>query len=324
MIAAQGEDQVLTRMELMAYSRGILNVMLLDADNEQYTREATPLQGLPEILGLWLDRVSAAAEIPTSVLFGRTPGGMNATGKEDRALWYDTVADYQQQELGPQIEKLSKIMLSASEIGGGEPETWSVVWLPLWAPTDAERTVTRLQQAQIDQIYAAMDGGLSGEEIIQSRFGGDEYSYDTHVDGEARGLLEAVEGTTSGNPGEGVSVPRRLDAARAAAVQAVVEAVVAGRLPAPQGRALLTVAHGLQEAEAALLCPDELEEKAEEAAEAQAEAMAPEAAGEESGDVEETKEPQGGETERGSAPANPPKKANFTADPTKQPAPEGD
>ena len=62
---------------------------------------------------------------------------------------------------------------------------------PLYQPTHLEQAQTRYQQAQTDQIYLTTDV-VSPEEIALSRFGGDEYSAETHVDFDARDAQEAV------------------------------------------------------------------------------------------------------------------------------------
>lgn len=182
-IATGGVDALRDRIEIMKDSRSALNVLLLDAENESYSREQTPIDGLPELLDKWIQRVASAADMPATTLFGISPAGLNATGESDTRNWYDMVANFQEKVIRPQLEKLIKYLFIST---GSEPENWTLSFKPLWQPTERETAETRKIQAETDAIYAGIDGGLTGEEIISNRFGGNRYSYETKVDLELR------------------------------------------------------------------------------------------------------------------------------------------
>jgi phage-related protein (TIGR01555 family) len=109
---------------------------------------ATSFAGLPEMMDRSMMRVAAAAEMPLTLLFGRSPAGMNATGESDIRGWYDTVADAQTDELKPNLERLLKLIMLAqdSPTRGKVPERWAVEFHPLWQPTELEAaTVLKLK-----------------------------------------------------------------------------------------------------------------------------------------------------------------------------------
>ncbi len=192
LLSEGGESAVIARLQTIDASRSILRAILIDAEQEDFSRQQTPISGLPELLDRWMHRVAAAAGMPITVLFGMSPGGMNATGDSDMRMWYDAVKSEQQRCLRRPTEKLLRILFSS--LPQGEPSEWHFKWNPLWQPSQAEKQQAKLAQAQIDKIYSEMDGGLTGEEIITSRFGGAEgYSYETQLDDASRAMMAQHE-----------------------------------------------------------------------------------------------------------------------------------
>lgn len=169
---------VRTRLETMDMQRSTMRSILLDKDDE-FQRMATPLTGLPELVQQFGYRIAAAAKMPVSLLLGQSPTGLNATGESDVRWFYDHIKRRQDQELKPQIEKLVKILMGASDSPTkGEPDNWSIRFDPLWQMTDQQKADVRLKMAQTDQVYL-QNGVLSPEEVTMSRFGGDDYSLET-------------------------------------------------------------------------------------------------------------------------------------------------
>ena len=179
-MASGGEDVVMARMELMDTSRSVLRAILLDADNEDFQRKPTPLMGLPELLIQWLYRMSAAAEIPITLLFGMSPGGLNATGESDVRFFYDHISSKQETELRPLLERFLTVLYNVNEgpTKGVEPESWSFVFRPLWQLSDTEEATRRKSIADADVAYINA-GVLNQVEVATSRFGGDTYSAET-------------------------------------------------------------------------------------------------------------------------------------------------
>lgn len=184
--AAQLSDKDQTikrRMQIINYSRSLIQATLLDKDLEDYEVKAVPLSGVSETMREFMSRVSAGAGMPTTKLFGISPGGMNATGDSDDRSWYDKVKAMQKRQVKPQLCQFLKIFLSAKEgpTNGVEPEQYTPVFRSLWQSTDVEKALIRLQVAQTAQIYAGL-GAATAEDIAESHLSGDEFNIDLTVD----------------------------------------------------------------------------------------------------------------------------------------------
>lgn len=190
MMSEHGEDEVMTRMELMDVSRSVLRALILDADNEDFERKPTPMTGLPEVLQAWMHRLSAATGIPVTLLFGRSPAGQNATGDSDFRIFYDKISAAQERDLRPQLERLIEVLLNVDDgpTGGIEPESWQFDFLPLWRLNALEESERRKNIAETDEIYIN-SGVLGPEEVTRSRFAGEDYSAETVVGEEALDAL---------------------------------------------------------------------------------------------------------------------------------------
>lgn len=178
MVAAGDAAAIRARMETIAYARSVLKTMLLDTE-EEYDRKPTPLQGVPDILDRMMFRLAAAADMPVTMLFGMSPGGLNATGESDIEIFNDRVKAEQVRCLTEPIMRLAR--LAMNDLGIEEPEEWKVVFRPLRQQTELEITTTRNMQANTDAIY--LDRGvLSPLDVAKGRFGKEGYSIETSVD----------------------------------------------------------------------------------------------------------------------------------------------
>lgn len=190
-LIAQDKDEVIrNRLKAVELARSTVRMTLVDAE-EQYERKQTPVSGLADLLDRFESRLAAAADMPITVLMGRSPAGLNATGESDIRLFYDRVGVYQRLTLRPRLERLVGILMR-DRLGptrGREPDTWSVEFAPLWQPSAQEQATTRKTIAETDQVYYQM-GAVSADEIARSRWGGDSFSPDMSIDFENRASLE--------------------------------------------------------------------------------------------------------------------------------------
>ncbi len=183
LIAAGSEAVLRTRMEMMDMARSVCRSVLVDADREEFERVATSFAGLPEMLDRFMMRDAAAAEMPVTLLYGRSPAGLNATGESDTRGWYDTVEDAQQDILRPRLERLIRLfMLSkAGPTNGQEPENWKLVFKPLWQPTDKERADTKKVKAETVATLVNAQVLLAEEAAIELAQDGDFSTIDVEV-----------------------------------------------------------------------------------------------------------------------------------------------
>jgi len=182
MIASGEKDTLQTRMALVDMSRSVARAVLLDAENEEFERQATTFTGLPDILDRFMMRLSAAVNIPVSILLGRSAAGMNATGDNDFRNFYDDLETEQTDELGPKLAKLYHIFACAQDSIGRSLE-FKIKFHPLWTSTAAEEADVRLKTSQADTAYVTM-GALTPEEVKQSRWGKGQYSTETVIDSD--------------------------------------------------------------------------------------------------------------------------------------------
>lgn len=160
-----------SRLEAMDMARSIIQALVLDADSgEEFERKTTNIAGLPELLTKFDSILASAVDIPATVLFGKSPDGMNSTGDADLENWYSRVEEDQEDRIQPAIERLTSLLLPMVQ-------GWEISFPPLNQLSEAELAQVHLTQAQADQTYHTM-GVLSAQEIRDSRFSGD-YSVET-------------------------------------------------------------------------------------------------------------------------------------------------
>jgi hypothetical protein len=194
MIAGGQKEELQTRMQLVDMSKSVARSLLLDADNgEEYSREGSTFTDASSMLDRWMQRLAAAAEVPVTILMGRSPAGMNATGESDFRWFYDSIETAQENELEPEIEKLVRMLFLAKDgpTGGQVPETWEIKWKPLWRPTPKEQADIEKTTAEKDKLYVEAEV-LLPEEVATSRFRSDGWNPDTQIDRDVREtMLEA-------------------------------------------------------------------------------------------------------------------------------------
>lgn len=174
LLSAGGSDQVRTRLAALNLSRSIHRMLVLD-EKEELANVAKVVTGLHELLDRLGGQLSAATDMPQTKLFGRSPGGLNATGDSDDRSWYDRVSSMQENTLRPRLERLIRLVFLAKDgpTKGAEPDSWSFSFRPLWQPSEREQAEVYEIRARGDDIYNRM--GLPSEDIVASR----------HADGRA-------------------------------------------------------------------------------------------------------------------------------------------
>lgn len=189
MLAADQDGQVLKRLQILEIARGIARAVVLDADGEEFERKATPTTGLPELLDRMASRLSAATDMPITILMGESPGGMNATGDSDHRNWYNQIKAEQETHMRKPLARLLRVVGKVVAFTPPEGDEIAFTFRSLWQPSEKETAETRYIVAQTDALYHGM-GALDTAEISTSRWGGDKYSIETTIDTETRAPLE--------------------------------------------------------------------------------------------------------------------------------------
>lgn len=182
------EALVRKRLEIMELTKSVVKAIVIDADDE-YSRQQTPISGLPETLDRLASRVCAAARLPVTKLMGQSPKGLGNEGDSDIAFLYDQVAQEQDDKL-PLIEQAIGLILAQREPFGGKRKAikdWKIEFGSLWQPTDREMAETRKIVMDTDAI--AIDKGIiTPDEVRRTRYGGDGFQLDLLVGDDADDL----------------------------------------------------------------------------------------------------------------------------------------
>ncbi|HEY1814886.1 MAG TPA: DUF1073 domain-containing protein [Kofleriaceae bacterium] len=192
-----GEQLLARRIAKMDMSASSIRGIVMDGADE-YSVTSTPITGQPELLMLMAQMAAAAAEMPVMVFLGLSPTGLNANGGGDftTRAWYDSIDDERHTRAHP-IRSLVRLLALQNDgpCKGIVPEQWSIEWPPLWQPTAKERAEERWLVAQADFGY--FDRGIaSGDDIAESRWGGDTYSPEMRIDWERRAKQAALDAST--------------------------------------------------------------------------------------------------------------------------------
>jgi uncharacterized protein len=195
-IAGGRQDEVRVRAEIADMGRSVLRALLLDSEGEEFSREPSSFTDAAKMVELFTLRLAAAAEMPVTILFGRSPQGMNATGDSDFRHFYDTVRTAQENELRPELERVLRLLMLAQDgpTGGKVPEQWAVKFYPLWQMTPKEQAELEKTTAETDAIYIDKQVVLP-EEIATSRFKAEGWSSGTSIDLELRTRMLESEKT---------------------------------------------------------------------------------------------------------------------------------
>lgn len=146
MLMAQQEVAVRARISLVDSNRSALNGVAVDGKDD-YTITSASLSGVKDVIEQMQVAVSAETGYPVTLLFGRSPGGLNSTGDGDWALVYTYVEQLRSARLTPALERVISLIYAQASVED-KPDDWAIEWNPL-AP------LTRQQLADIENKEAA-------------------------------------------------------------------------------------------------------------------------------------------------------------------------
>lgn len=157
-----GENKVLQRLQIIDMARSILNSIAIDSEGEDYDFKTFSMTGVKDVLDSTCNMLSAVTEIPQTILFGRSPAGMNATGENDLENYYNMVENIQKQNMKKNSRTVIDLILRQGKLEGKIPEEpkYKVKFAALWSLSDTEKANvdktkadTEYTKAQTSQIY---------------------------------------------------------------------------------------------------------------------------------------------------------------------------
>lgn len=199
-----GEDMVLKRMQVIDLARGLLNSLVIDSEGEDYDFKSFQFNGVAEVIDTCCNFLSALTNIPQTILFGRSPAGMNSTGYSDLENWYSFVGRIQSRTVKSNLRYLLSVIFQAGVATGEVDEVprIKVEFNPLWTMSDTEQADLDLKRAQIDQTKAATIQtyvnlqAIDPTEVRRKLADSGEFSIDTILDEfeDEEDLLDAYVG----------------------------------------------------------------------------------------------------------------------------------
>ncbi len=176
MIAGNRINDLNTRAALLDMSRSVARSVMLDADGgEEFTKVATQFAGVSDMLDRSANKLSADSSIPVTVLMGKSPAGLNATGESDIRIFYDTLRTAQKNDVGPQLQRVINIIQACRR----STTPVALTFPPLWQQTDLEKATIRKLVADTDKINIDSEV-ITPEEVRASRFTADGWSFETN------------------------------------------------------------------------------------------------------------------------------------------------
>ena len=205
-------DQVLTggdasgliaRAELFTLTRSNKGLMLLDKDREDLVQVNTPLSGLHELQSQSQEQMCAVSRIPSMILTGISPSGLNASSDGEIRAWYDWVAASQEAHWRDPLEVILKLVQLS--LFGDIDETIKLGFKQLWQQDDTEETNNRKTDADTAAIY--IDRGVLDPAEVREKISRDKksgYAIDPEVMPIAPGMedMDSSQGEQDGDPEE--------------------------------------------------------------------------------------------------------------------------
>ncbi len=151
-----GDDIVMKRLELIDLARGILNSIAIDKDGEDYDFKNFQFTGVKDVIDATCNMLSAVTNIPQTILFGRSPAGMDATGNSDLENYYNYVEKIQKLMLKKNLKTLLDVLFRAGLRNGEVDEIpdYEMKFSPLWSLSETEQAAVDKQKADTEMVRA--------------------------------------------------------------------------------------------------------------------------------------------------------------------------
>lgn len=133
-----GEAIVRSRIDMVDGNRTAINGVAVDSEDD-YIITSTTLSGVKDTIGELKDDVAAETGMPVTVLFGRSPGGLNANGDGDWDMVFDMTNQLRTIRLTPALERVISLIYAQSSVQLEAAEDWKIQWNPLKQQTAQQR-----------------------------------------------------------------------------------------------------------------------------------------------------------------------------------------
>lgn len=174
---------IVKRFGLVSMLKSNNGTVLLDKE-EEFQSKAYNFSGLPDLMQEFAIQLSGAADIPYTILFGRSPSGLSATGEHDLKNYYDTVGSYQRDYLRPVLQELLN-MVSGYLLPN---EDITLIFSPLWQID--EKTLSEIEKNNAERDVKYLENGIITEAHVAKQLV--EQDTYTVIDDEHIALLSGL------------------------------------------------------------------------------------------------------------------------------------
>lgn len=175
MLARDCDDQILKRLELIATSSSVFNMIVLDGE-EDFEKRAIPMSGVDDLLLRFMDYLSGATGLPHTVLFGQSPGGLSTDDESGQKQLSRCVGRLQEQVVRPALERIVSLKVRSQDSNIPDVESWKMSFVPFEDPDESKVADTKQKEANTDAVLIR-EGVLSPEEARSRHLNDSEAPY---------------------------------------------------------------------------------------------------------------------------------------------------
>lgn len=153
--SSQAQQRFWQTMQAQSVLRSNFGMQLVE-QGSKLTNTQYSFAGLRDVYESMCLNLCGASHYPMTRLFGRSPGGLNATGESDLRNYYDYVDSQRESKLRPALQKLLPVLCMSA--WGFVPDELDIVFPPLWTPTAKE--LADIAKVRAEAIVTGYQAGL--------------------------------------------------------------------------------------------------------------------------------------------------------------------
>ncbi len=166
------DDDAIKRINIIDTMKSYLNALVLDSKDD-FVKVKNDFKDLHQIDDKTLIRVSGSAEIPATLLFGKSPDGQNSTGASDFQNFYNRIKRIQIEKIEPKLEKL--LLIASYSENSTEIKEPTINWNPLVQESRKEKADRLKVEADTYIIY--LNAGVITKNDIKIKLAKENQEY---------------------------------------------------------------------------------------------------------------------------------------------------
>lgn len=161
----QGDDDgtnLFARVDMFTAMRSNRGCMVVDKEREELTQLNTPLSGLAELQSQSQLQMCTVSRIPSVILTGISPSGLNATSEGEIRVFYDWISAQQEAFYRAPLETMLKVVQLS--LFGEIDEDIGFTFIPLYQMDPEQEAAIRKSDSERDVSYVTA-GVLDPSEV---------------------------------------------------------------------------------------------------------------------------------------------------------------